>query len=628
MKVFLRSVLFLFVMTLCACDKKTTVREIPIADFFRNPERTFFRLSPDGNYVAFLQPYNNRLNLFVQKLHTSEITQVTSESENSITKYWWGGNNQLIYLKDNNGDERYHLFAVGKDGIGNRDITPYSEVTVRLIDVMQDGNILLLMNKRDEKKFDAYRMNLETGELKIIAENPGNINNWMADHNGKLLVAIETDGVSERLLYRTAEDKPFKVVKEVGFTESLDPQAFTFDNNKHIYALSNIGRDKTALVELDLESGNEVRTIYENKDVDVNEIGLSKILKKIVWVGFTTWKYEVHFIDEPYACFYDKIAKKLPGKDLWITGVDQNEEKFLIRTYSDKNPGTYYLYENNSDKLSKLSDIAPWIKETEMAEMKPIQYQTRDGLTIHGYLTLPKGKASTNLPVIIMPHGGATPWARNKWGYNAEVQFLANRGYAVLQMNYRGSLGYGKSFYQASFKEWGGKIQNDITDGAKWLIKEGIADTSRIAIFGNGFGGYSALVGCIQNPDLYRCGVSYCGIINLFTYLKDIPPYYKSMQGMYYAQVGNPETEADILRETSPIFHAEDIEVPFLIAQGAKDPRVNTQETSQLVKNLQKRGVDVSYILKQNEGTYFLKQENRLEFYKAMEEFFNENLKK
>ncbi|POY35656.1 S9 family peptidase [Solitalea longa] len=628
MKVFFKCVLFLLVGMLGACDKKTAVREIPIADFFKNPERTFFRLSPDGEYIAFLQPYKDRLNLFVQKLNTNEITQVTSESENAIMKYWWAGNNQLIYLKDNNGDERYHLYAVRKDGTKNQDITPYPDVTVRLIDVMDDGNILLLLNKRDPKKFDAYRMNMETGELKIIAENPGNINYWMADHEGKLLLAVETDGVNDRLLYRPEEDMPFKVVRSVQFDENLEPQCFSFDSNKHIYALSNIGRDKTALVEFDLETGKEIKTVYENKDVDVAEVGYSKRLKKLLWAGYTTWKYEVHFLDEPSACFYNNISKKLPGKDLWITGMDKMEEKFLVRTYSDRNPGTYYLYEINSDKLSKLSDISPWIKEQEMAEMKPISYQSRDGLTIHGYLTLPKGKEAKNLPAIIMPHGGSSPWTRNKWGYNAEVQFLANRGYAVLQMNYRGSTGYGKAFYQASFKEWGGKMQNDITDGALWLIRSGVADSSRIGIFGNGFGGYSALVGCIKNPEMYKCGVSYCGIINLFTYLKDIPPYYKSMQGMYYELVGNPETEADALREVSPIFHAEKIKVPLLVAQGAKDPRVNTQETSQLVKTLQKQNIDVKYILKQNEGTYFMKQENRIELYKTMEQFFNDNLKK
>ncbi|AFD08351.1 S9 family peptidase [Solitalea canadensis] len=628
MKVFCKYVLFLFAVVISACDKKTAVREIPIADFFRNPERTYFRLSPDGEYVAFLQPYNNRLNIFVQKLSSNEVTQVTAESEDAVLKYWWGGNNQLVYLKDNNGDEKYHLYAVNKDGSNSHDITPYPEVTVRLIDILDDGNILMLMNKRDPKKFDAYRMNLETGESKIIAENPGNINFWQADHEGKLLLAIETDGVNERLLYRPSEDKPFKVVTSIGFNETLDPQCFSFQNNKHIYALSNIGRDKMALVEIDLQTGKEIKTIYENKDVDVAEIGYSKVLKRLLWVGFTTWKYEVHFLDEPSQCFYENISKKLPGKDLWIAGVDKKEEKFLVRTYSDKNPGTFYLYENNSDKLTKLSDVSPWIHESEMADMKPIAYQSRDGLTINGYLTLPKGKESEKLPLVVIPHGGPSPWSRTKWGYNSEVQFLANRGYAVLQVNYRGSTGYGKAFFQASFKEWGGKMQDDITDGVKWLIKKNVADSNRIAIYGNGYGGYSAFIGCIKTPELYRCGVSYCGLLNLFTYLKDIPPYYKSMQGMYYALVGNPESDADALRDVSPIFHAEKINTPMLIAQGAKDPRVNVEETNQLVKTLQKRGVDVKYILKQNEGAYFTKQENRLAFYNAMEEFFNENLKK
>jgi dipeptidyl aminopeptidase/acylaminoacyl peptidase len=260
----------------------------------------------------------------------------------------------------------------------------------------------------------------------------------------------------------------------------------------------------------------------------------------------------------------------------------------------------------------------------DMAEMKPISFRTRDSLLVNGYLTLPKGRTKKNLPVVVMPHGG--PDSRNSWGYNSEVQFLANRGYAVFQVNFRGSKGYGKKFWTAGFKEWGGKMQDDITDGVRWLISEKIADSSRIAIYGYSFGGFSALHGLISRPDLYRCGASYSGFTNLFTYLKDIPPYYRPYQQMYYEIVGNPEIDADYFRAVSPVFHTDKIKAPVLIAQGARDPRVNMNETNQFVKELKKRKVPVTYILKDDEGHSFRKIENRLEFYRELEIFLDKNL--
>jgi dipeptidyl aminopeptidase/acylaminoacyl peptidase len=268
--------------------------------------------------------------------------------------------------------------------------------------------------------------------------------------------------------------------------------------------------------------------------------------------------------------------------------------------------------------------VSPWIKESEMAEMRPISYQSRDGLTIHGYITLPKNVAPKNLPAVILPHGG--PWSRNSWGYSAEVQFLANRGYAVLQMNFRGSTGYGRKFWEASFKQWGRAMQDDVTDGVRWLIKQGIADPRRIGIYGASFGGYVALVGLSSTPDLYACAVDYAGVSNLFTLLKSIPAYWKPYLDMYYEMVGHPERDEALLREVSPVFHADRIKAPLLIAQGANDPRVNRNESDQMVAALKARGINVIYIVKDNEGHGFSNEENRFSFYRAMEEFLAKHL--
>jgi dipeptidyl aminopeptidase/acylaminoacyl peptidase len=304
--------------------------------------------------------------------------------------------------------------------------------------------------------------------------------------------------------------------------------------------------------------------------------------------------------------------------------MNKAEDKFIVRTYNDRTLGAYYFYDLSSDKIDKITGLSPWLDDKVLANMKPIEYRSRDGLTIHGYLTLPINSESKNLPVVINPHGG--PWARDSWGYDSEVQFLANRGYAVLQMNFRGSLGYGRKFWEASFKQWGKKMQDDISDGAEWLIKEGIADPKRIAIYGGSYGGYAVLAGLCFTPDLYCCGIDYVGVSNLFTLLETIPPYWKPLLEMEYEMLGHPEKDKDLFREISPVFHAENIKVPLFIAQGANDPRVNKNESDQMVEAMKTRGLDVEYMVKDNEGHGFHNEENRFDFYRAMEKFLAKHL--
>jgi len=289
--------------------------------------------------------------------------------------------------------------------------------------------------------------------------------------------------------------------------------------------------------------------------------------------------------------------------------------------------GAYYIYNKNTDKLTHIIDVSPWIDENEMASVKPIKYKSRDGLVIHGYLTLPKGytmETAKNLPVIINPHGG--PWARDSWGFNPEIQFMANRGYAILQMNFRGSTGYGKKFWQASFKQWGLTMQDDITDGVKWLIDQGIADADRVAIYGGSYGGYATLMGIVKEPDLYAAAVDYVGVSNLFTFMQTIPPYWKPYLDMMYEMVGNPTADSIQMTKTSPVMNAERIKTPLLVAQGANDPRVNIDESDQMVEALKARGIVVEYLVKDDEGHGFHNEENRFDFYRAMEKFLGANL--
>jgi dipeptidyl aminopeptidase/acylaminoacyl peptidase len=611
--------------TLVSCSMEKATKRIPIENFFNVPINTSYLISPDGKYISYLKPDNNRIHIYVETLDGKTTTQLTCDSNRSIANYFWASNNEILYLKGASENMEPGLFAVNIDGNNKRELLSFPNTKIRLISSgpVSDGQVLVSLNKRDSTVFDAYRLNMQTGNLSLLFQNPGNITKWYSDPAGKLRMAIASDGVNETLLYRDKESQNFRSVLTNNFKTSISPISFSADNSC-IYALSNKNRDKMALVELDCVTGKEHRVIYSNPLVDVSEAIYSVNKDKLIYAGFETWKKERHYLDDAFKATFKKLEKLLPNTEIVIASSDSLEKKFIVRTYTDRNPGSFYLYSIDDDKLVKLSDVNSSLKVENMAEMKPISYKTRDGLTVYGYLTLPRGMPPKNLPVVVMPHGG--PDTRNSWGYNSEVQFLASRGYAVFQVNFRGSKGYGKDFWIAGFKEWGAKMQDDITDGVQWLIEQKIADPSRIGIYGFSFGGFSALHGLMSSPELYRCGASYSGFTNLFTYFKDIPPYFRPYLQMYYETVGNPETDADYFRAASPVFHTDKIKVPVLIAQGGRDPRVNMNETHQFVKELKKKKVPVTYIFKEGEGHVFRNNENRLEFYKKLEIFLDQNL--
>ena len=601
--------------------------EVPLRDFFRNPEKTGYAISPDGKYISFMAPYKDRLNIHVRERGSDKAVLVSSETERDITGgYFWKGSDRLVYMKDFGGDENFHIVSVDRTGAGLKDLTPFPGVLARIVDDLPDNDdeMLISLNKRKKEIFDVFRLNVKTGEMKQIAENPGNIVGWMTDHDGKLRAAVTIDGTSHTLLYREKEEGEFRPVLTTSFKESFDPMFFTFDN-KRLYALSNLGRDKAAVVEFDPALKKETAVLYENPEVDVASLFFSRKRKVLISARYSTWKSFRKFFDPEFEALVKDLEEKLPGYEVGIQENDKEEKLYIVRTYSDRTLGTYYLYDAQARKLEKLADVSPWLDEKEMAEMKPVSYKSRDGLTINGYLTVPKGLEAKNLPVIINPHGG--PWVRDNWGFNPEVQFLANRGYAVLQMNYRGSTGYGRKFWEASFKQWGLKMQDDITDGVNYLVKEGIADPKKVAIYGGSYGGYATLAGAAFTPDLYACAVDYVGVSNLLTFMKTIPPYWKPMLDQMHEMVGDPEKDEAAMKAVSPAFHSDKIKAPLFVAQGARDPRVNKDESDQMVNGLRARGVAVEYMVKDNEGHGFHNEENRFDFYEAMEKFLAKYLK-
>ena len=600
---------------------------IPMEDFFRNPEKSSFNISPNGNYIAYMKPWKTRMNVFVMEIITKKETRLTSSQERGIYGFTWLTNKRIGYVKDEGGNENIHFYAVNIDTSNEIDLTPFENVQTRIIDDLEDdpNHIIIGLNKRNPQIHDPYRINVNDGKMELIAENPGNISEWMTDHDGKLRVATTSDGVNTSLLYRDKESDEFKLILTTDFKVSIAPLFFTFDN-KNLYVASNRGRDKTAIFEFDLSKSKEGRLIFEHNEVDVSGLMFSRKRNVLTGVNYTVAKNEMIFFDKWREDIQQKLEKKLPGYEVAITSFSKDETKAVVVTYSDKSRGTYYHYDVDKNKLIELGEVSPWLNEENMSEMKPVKYMSRDGLTINGYLTLPKGTNGKNLPVVVNPHGG--PWARDNWGYKSEIQFLANRGFAVFQMNFRGSTGYGREFWEKSFKEWGKSMQDDITDGVNWLIDEGIADPDRIAIYGASYGGYATLAGLAFTPDLYTCGVDYVGVSSLFTFMENMPPYWELYRSMMYEMVGHPEKDKELLAAASPLLHIDKIKAPIFIAQGANDPRVVKAESDQIVEALKNAGIDVPYMVKDNEGHGFYNEENQFDFYREMEKFLTKHIGK
>lgn len=598
---------------------------IPVEDFFRNPEKAQFSISQDGNHIAWLAPYENRMNVFVQNIESKTITQATHETTRDIHGYLWGNNSRIVYLRDNGGDENFQLYASNIDGTYSVCLTPYDGVVVHIVDILHEveDEILISMNKRNPQFFDVYRLHVVTGELTSVAENPGNILGWVTDHNGAVRLGMASDGVNRTLLYRDDETQPFRELYTANFRETLAPLGFTFDNKK-MYVTSNRGRNTSAVYLFNPETALEEELIYANEQFDCESAFVSRVRKTLVSVSYNGLKKERVVFDPFWKNLYERLSVLLPNQHISIADSDEHETKFIVITYSDRNSGCFYFYDSTSDTISLLSQSRPWLNENDMAEMQCVTYTTRDGLTVHGYLSYPVGAEPKNLPVIMFPHGG--PWVRDNWGFDGRVQFLCNRGYAVLKMNYRGSTGYGRAFWESSFKQWGRAMQNDITDAVNWLVETGVANPKQVAILGGSYGGYAVLAGLAFTPDVYCCGVDIVGVSNLFTFRETIPEYWKPLNDMSDEMIGSVTEDAELLRSVSPVFHVDNIKAPLLVFQGAKDPRVNINESDQIVEALRNKGIDVEYIVKDDEGHGFQNEENKVEMYSIIERFLKKYL--
>ena len=604
---------------------------IPREVLFGNPERTRPRLSPGGERLAYIAPVDGVLNVWVGPISSvvggGGFEPVTRDTDRGIRQYFWAEDGRhLVYLQDKGGDENWRLYAVDPTTTKIRDLTPFENVQARPLDTNRrfPDELLVELNRHDPQLHDVHRLNLATGDLELVAENPGNVAGWVADVDMRVRGALRAypDG-GFGLLVRDAEEDDWRELLRWGPEDSLNsgPVGFS-ENGARMFLKDSREANAARLVSLDLPTAN-VEILAEDPDYDVSNVLVHPDTGEVQAAAFTRARTEWVVLDEAVREDFAAIAKLHPG-DFTVVSRDRADENWLVAFTADDGPVSYYGYNRAEKRGTHLFDDRPELKEYTLAPMNPISFKARDGLEIHGYLTTPLAVGQENLPMVLNVHGG--PWVRDLWGYDPEAQWLANRGYACLQINYRGSTGYGKRLLNAGDKEWGAKMHDDLVDAVAWAVEEGIADPERVAIYGGSYGGYAALVGATFTPDLFRCAVDIVGPSNLITLIKSIPPYWKPLIAIFQERVGNPETEEEFLKSRSPLFRVDQIKVPMLIAQGANDPRVKQAESEQIVAAMEEKGIDYEYLLFPDEGHGFAKPKNRLKFYATAERFLAKHL--
>lgn len=599
---------------------------IPRKVLFGNPARTSPRLSPDGKRLAFLMPdKNNVLNVHVRDLDSDDAKQVTFDKRRGVRIYLWTyAPDTLIYMQDNDGDENYHIHAVDVSTGKARDLTPFKDVRATPLGTHRDHPDVLLvsMNRRKPQLFDVYRVSLKTGELELDTENPGDVVGWVTDPDFKVRIAQAPtpDGGTEIRVRDDEKAKWRRLVKWGPDDADGSVVGFTKDG-KSVWLLTSQDRDTLALVKRDLGTGKETEIASDPK-ADASGVILSPKTYEVEAVAFNRARVKWKALDENIAADLKALEEGAEGEPS-LVGADKERKTWVVAYSADVTPTTFYLYDRPTRKLKKLFTANPELAKYKLAEMKPVTIKARDGLELVSYLTLPPGVEPKKLPMVLLVHGG--PWARDTWSYDAQAQWLANRGYAVLQVNFRGSTGFGKKFLHAGDREWAGKMHDDLLDAVKWAVTEGYADPKKVGIMGGSYGGYAALVGATFTPDTFACAVSVVGPSNLVTLLKSIPPYWEPLQKLFSVRVGDLE-DTKFLESRSPLFKADRIKIPMLIAQGAKDPRVKQAESEQIVAAIRKAKKEVEYLLFPDEGHGFARPENRMKFYAAAEAFLARHL--
>ncbi len=609
-----------------------------VKDYFQKPTKSTFRFSPNGNYLSYRERDDNgKSHVYVKNTENGKVAKVIEEGEELIRGYGWANDNRLLYLMDSGGDENYHIYAVDLDGQNRNDLTPFDGVRAMFQDLLKDqpDHIIITMNKSNPQIFEPFKLNVVTGELEKLMENtdPANpISGYTFDKDGNLRAYAKQQDGTDYVLFYKKDDGEFHPVITTNWRDNFSIMGFDYETkNQHdAYVRTNLENDTEEIIRYDFEKGETLEKIYSNETFDVG--GMARSRKRgyeVDYFYYTGEKSNVKPVSDTYKNLHTKFAKEFGDKDFDITSTTDEEDKHLIYVYSDKLYGTYYMYDVKKDVFKKLVDLMPQLNEADMCEMRPIKFKSRDGLDLYGYITIPKeAAAGQKVPMIVNPHGG--PYGpRDTWGFNPETQLFASRGYATLQVNYRGSGGYGKDFWLAGSKQIGRKMLDDLEDGVAYAKTLGFIDEDNVGIYGGSYGGLATLGSLVKTPDLYQCGVDYVGVSNLFTFFKSFPPYWKPYLAQVYEQWydENDPKDIEIMKQVSPALNCDKITKPLFVVQGANDPRVNIDESDQVVENLRERGVDVPYMVKYNEGHGFGHEDNRIELYECMIGFFAKHLK-
>jgi dipeptidyl aminopeptidase/acylaminoacyl peptidase len=603
--------------------------------FFGDPEISGAQIAPDGALISFIKPYRGVRNIWIKTVEEpfADARPVTADTTRPVTSYFWSEDARyVLYAQDKGGNENYHVYAVDPraesapaTGVPPaRDLTPYENTRAMIYAVPEStpGEILVGINDRDPRWHDAYRLDLQTGVRTLVWRNEQDLSSYEFDLGGKLRLASRRtqDGGTEIL---RVDGDSLTTVYSCSVEETCYPLRFHKDGER-VYLVTNKGdRDLTALVLFDPRTRQEQLVQRDPEgQVDFGGAEFSDRTEELVATYYVGDRLRIYPLTDQIKHDLELLGNELPEGEIYLGSSTEDETRILVSVQRDVDPGSVYLYDRPSGAVELLYRSRPELPSEQLAAERAIRYRARDGVEIPAYLTLPKGVAPHGLPTVIVPHGG--PWGRDTWGYDPFAQLMANRGYAVLMPNFRGSAGFGKAFLNAGNGEWGtGVMQHDITDGVRYLIDQGIADPDRVGIMGGSYGGYATLAGLTFTPDLYAAGVSIVGPSNLLTLLNSIPPYWAPLKRVFNVRVGNPDDPADVarLKEQSPYFHADRIRAPLLVVQGANDPRVKQAESDQIVVAARDNGVDVAYLVAPDEGHGFRGRENRLAMIAAIEEF-------
>lgn len=598
---------------------------IPRAVLFGNPERTMPRISPGGDKIAYLAPRDGVLNIYLHTIGQDVDQPLTADTVRPIRSLYWAENGRhILYPQDSGGDENFHIFRVDVETGETIDLTPFPNAKASLVamDPAHPDTVVLMSNHRDVHLFDAYRCDLRTGELTLAAENPGNVTSWEAD--SELMVraasASHEDGSTD-ILVRHSETQEWQKLLSCPFGERADILGFTPEGSG-VYLLTDKDVNTARLYLMELAAG-ERQQLHAREDVDVYSLWVNPITRTPDAVGYNRLRLDWYPLTPETGADLEFLRTVDDGD---VADVTRNRDNsvWTVGYARDNGPIRYYLYYRAEQRVEFLFTSRPSLEGLNLAKMRPVDIAARDGLVMPCYLTLPANGPTQHLPLVLLVHGG--PWARDSWGFSPEVQWLANRGYAVLQVNYRGSAGFGKAHLNAGTRQWAAKMHDDLIDTCEWAIAQGYADRDRIAIMGGSYGGYATLVGLTFTPEYFACGVDLVGPSNLLTLISSIPPYWKPIRSLFTLRVGDPDVEPELLKSRSPLFFADRIVRPLLIAQGANDPRVKQPESDQIVAAARNNGKDVLYLLYKDEGHGFARPENRVSYAAATEAFLAKHL--